>query len=82
MDYGSHDFKMFYMEHGAGASNLQMRFNLPVIEKGTFSVEKVLSGTSQESYANVYFAFQAFKKGDDGADIPLEEAVYRARRIL
>lgn len=75
IDYSSHSFKMFYMEHGAGASNLEMKFNLPVIEKGKFTVEKVLDGTSQEKYANVYFAFQAFKK-ENGQDVPLTDAVY------
>ena len=75
VDYGSHSFKMFYMEHGAGASNLEMHFNLPVIEKGKFTVEKVLDGTSQQKFANVHFAFQAFKKeGND--EVALTEAVY------
>lgn len=74
-DYGSHNFKMFYMEHGAGASNLEMRFNLPVIEKGRFAVEKELDNTSQQKYANVYFAYQAFRKDGD-RDIPLTDAVY------
>ncbi len=69
-DYGSHSFKMLYMEHGAGASNLEMRFNLPVVEEGRFAVEKRLSGTAQEKYANVEFAYQAFAKVD-GAVIPL-----------
>ena len=74
-DYGSHTFKMFYMEHGAGASNLEMRFNLPVIEKGRFTVEKVLDGTNQQKYSNVYFAYQAFKKNET-VDVPLTGAVY------
>ena len=77
VDYGSHRFNMFYMEHGAGASNLEMRFNLPVIEKGKFTVEKVLEGTSQQKFANVYFAFQAFQRNENGEDIPLTQAVYK-----
>ena len=75
VDYGSHQFNMFYMEHGAGASNLEMRFNLPVIEKGKFAVEKQLDGTTQQKFANVYFAYQAFKK-DGENDVPLTRAVY------
>ena len=76
---------MFYMEHGAGASNLEMRFNLPVIEKGRFTVEKVLAGTNQQKYSNVYFAYQAFKKksflqkcdksGDGRIDIDLGRSI-------
>ena len=70
-DYGSHSFKMFYMESGAGASNLMMRFNMPVIEKGQFTVEKDLANTIQDPYANVGFAYQAFIKYDTKDFIPL-----------
>lgn len=79
-DYGSHRFKMFYMEHGKGASNLQMRFNLPVIEKGKVTVEKELEGTNQQRFANVSFAYQAFSVGEDEdglpVDVPMTGAVY------
>ena len=76
--YGSHQFNMFYMEHGAGASNLMMRFNLPVIEKGKYTVEKKLDNTSQVDYANVSFAYQAFGKVD-GNYTPMTLAVYEGR---
>ena len=59
-DYSSHSFKMFYMESGAGASNLVMRFNLPVVEEAQFTVEKELEDNVQPDYANVEFAYQAF----------------------
>lgn len=77
VDYSSHNFKMFYMEHGAGASNLDVRFNLPVIHKGRISLEKELTNTDQQRFANVSFAFQAFKVGENGGeDVPLTEAVF------
>jgi len=76
VSYGSHQFNMFYMEHGAGASNLQMRFNLPVIERGKVTVEKELDNTSQVDYANVSFAYQAFATDEHGAYQPLTSAVY------
>ena len=76
VSYGSHQFNMFYMEHGAGASNLQTRFNLPVIEKGKVTVEKQLDNTSQVDYANVSFAYQAFAKDEHGDYQPLTSAVY------
>ena len=75
VNYGSHKFNMFYMEHGAGASNLFVRFNLPVIEKGKVTVEKQLANTSQVDYANVAFAYQAFVK-KNGTDESLTSAVY------
>ena len=69
--FGNHSFKMFFMEHGAGCSNLMMRFNLPVIEKGQFTVEKALDNTTQTDYANVRFAYQAFMIDGSGHKIPV-----------
>ena len=60
-DFTGHTFKMFYMEHGKNASNLEMRFNIPVVESGQFTVKKELMGTDQSRYANVPFAFKAYK---------------------
>ena len=37
----SHNFKMFYMERGAGASNLKMKFNLEVIPTYEVNFDKV-----------------------------------------
>ncbi len=66
VSYGSHEFNMFYMEHGAGASNLKMRFNLPVIEKGKVIVEKKLSDKVQVAYADVEYAYQIYAKDEHG----------------
>lgn len=64
-DFSTHTFKMFYMERGAGASNLQLDFNLPVRTQNTFRVEKELADNAnsevQQSYANKLFKFRAFK---------------------
>ena len=40
-DFTSHNFKMFYMERGAGASNLKMKFNLEVIPTYEVKFNKV-----------------------------------------
>ncbi len=59
-DYSKHDFKMWYMERGQGASNLEVRFNLPVIPPGDVQVEKRLSNTEQGAYTNQKFDFQVY----------------------
>ena len=40
-DFTTHNFKMFYMERGAGASNLKMKFNLEVIPTYEVNFNKV-----------------------------------------
>ncbi len=59
-DYTTHTLKMFYMERGAGASNLHMKFNLQTVPSGAIEVTKELSNTDKEKYANVQFAFQVY----------------------
>ena len=59
-DYSKHDFKMWYMERGEGASNLEVRFNLPVIPQGDVQIEKRLANTDQGSYTNEKFDFQVY----------------------
>ena len=51
-DFTTHSFKMFYMERGAGASNLHMKFNIQVIPEGQVEVRKELSNTDKEKYSN------------------------------
>lgn len=75
IDYSAHNMKMFYQERGAGASTLRVSFNLPVVEPGTFAVEKQLLGTNQQAYANVEFAYQAFLRLENGEKTPLYPGV-------
>lgn len=73
-DYTIHDMKMFYMERGAGASNLYIRFNLQTIPDGTILVGKNISNSDREKYANVQFAFQVYVQeqiGEDDAGNPI-----------
>ncbi len=66
-DYTTHDMKMFYMERGAGSSNLHMRFNLAAVKKGTFILSKTLSGAEESSYDLVEFPYQIYyTTKDDG----------------
>lgn len=59
-DYSAHNMKMFYMERGKGASNLHMKFNLPTIPEGQVEIQKELSNTDKEKYANVDFNFKLY----------------------
>ena len=80
-DYTNHTMKMFYMERGAGASNLHMRFNLAAVEPGSFLLSKNLSGTDSASNDLIEFPYQIhYKTVIDGievwrrlGDIPGEE---------
>lgn len=61
-DYTKHDMKVFYMERGAGASNLHMRFNLAAVRPGTFVLSKTLSGTDDASNKLISFPYQIWYK--------------------
>jgi fibro-slime domain-containing protein/LPXTG-motif cell wall-anchored protein len=67
-DYTQHSFQMWYMERGAAASNLQIRFNLPVIPDGTLEVKKELTNTDKQLYANVEFGFQVYAQAITSTD--------------
>ena len=57
-DFSAHTMKVFYMERGAGASNLHMRFNLASIKPGTVMLGKELSGAASKSNVLAEFPFQ------------------------
>lgn len=57
-DNTSHTMKIFYMERGASASNLHMRFNLASIKPGTFILGKELSGVNAEETVLAEFGYQ------------------------
>ncbi|MEZ3434849.1 MAG: fibro-slime domain-containing protein [Lachnospiraceae bacterium] len=68
-DYTAHTFKMWYMERGAGASDLKVRFNLPAITKNTINVTKRLKDENNNYVFNSTqeFGFKIYYKesGDD-----------------
>ena len=66
-DYTNHTMKIFYMERGAGASNLHMRFNLAAVEPGTFILSKALSGTDNPDNDLLQFPYQIwYESTEDG----------------
>ena len=64
-DYSTHTFKMFYMERGAAASNLEMKFNLMPVKGSSFRVTKQIPETAsgdvlQNDYADAVFYYRAY----------------------
>jgi len=57
-DYTTHEMKMFYMERGAGASNLKMRFNLASVKPGTVELSKKLKGVDNASNKLIQYPYQ------------------------
>lgn len=54
-DYSEHTMRIFFMERGAGASNLHMRFNLASVRPGTVLLSKEIEGVDNtESYMSEY----------------------------
>lgn len=75
-DYTTHSMKIYYMERGAGASNLHMRFNLSSVTPGNVMLSKNLSGSEEDladmDYRLIQFPFQIFYKTDiEAPEIPL-----------
>ena len=72
-DYTNHQMKMFYMERGAGASNLKMRFNLASVKPGTAELTKKLTGTSSSSNKLIQYPYQiwyakaVYRTNEDGS---------------
>ncbi len=64
-EYTPHDMKIFYMERGAGASNLLMRFNQSSVKPGTVILSKDLTGVEDVERFNAEFPYQIWYKDKD-----------------
>ena len=53
-----HTMRIFYLERGAGASNLHMRFNLAAVKKGTVQLSKELEGADLSESSLLMFPYQ------------------------
>lgn len=67
-DYSTHTMKMFYMERGANASNLHMRFNIASVTPGHVIVSKSVSGEGTEYLDSDFleYPFQIYYTLPDG----------------
>lgn len=71
--YTNHTMKIYYLERGAGSSNLHMRFNLASIKPGTAQLTKRLSGVEITETILAEFPYQIIyrKKSKDGVSDPI-----------
>lgn len=67
-DYTSHDMKIFYMERGAGASNIHMRFNLNYVTPGDVIMTKELTGSDDVDFDMVEYPFQIWYSDEEDAN--------------
>ena len=71
-EYTDHTMHIFYMERGAGASNLHMKFNLASVKPGTVLLSKEIEGVdSMESYMSEYPFQIYYKHNEDDDETPL-----------
>ena len=63
-DYSAHTMKIFYMERGAGASNLHMRFNLSYITAGHVMLTKKVTGSDDMDFNLVEYPYQIWYKDE------------------
>ena len=73
-DNTPHTMRIFYMERGAGASNLQMRFNLAAVKKQTVQLSKTLAGVDDPESVKAEFPYQIWYKDQNG-EKPLRNAL-------
>jgi len=74
-DYTTHTMRIFYMERGAGASNLHMRFNLASVKDGHVELSKEIDGVDETESMMADFPYQIWymlPDDDMDADNPIE----------
>ena len=75
-DYTTHTMRVFYMERGAGASNLHMRFNIASVTPGHVVVSKTISGNGAneldkdfiEYPFQIYYTLPEGENGEPGEE--------------
>ena len=81
-DYSPHTMKVYYMERGAGASNLHMRFNLSYVKPGQVMMTKEVSVKDDQGnnvstdldFNVIEYPYQIYYKVSDDGDFKLLES--------
>ena len=74
-DNSLHRIQFFYMERGAGASNLKLKVNIPTIPKGSVTVQKQVKGLYAEQAKNETYTLQLKTRGN--GDSRFSSRVYK-----
>lgn len=74
-DYTTHTMRVFYMERGAGASNLHMRFNIASVTPGHVSVSKTVSGEGADELDMDFleYPFQIYYTVDENGNGTIDD---------
>ena len=64
-NYSAHTMKIFYMERGAGASNLHMRFNLSYVTPGSVMMTKEVSNVEGLDYSVIEYPYQIYYQDEN-----------------
>ena len=63
-DGTQHKIQIFYMERGAGASNLKIKVNIPPIPDGSINITKTVDGLDATQAAEEEYTLKLFKNGE------------------
>lgn len=75
-DYSTHTMRIFYMERGAGASNLHMRFNIASVTPGHVSLSKKVSGDGADGLDMDFleYPFQIYYTVDENGNGVIDDS--------
>ena len=69
--YSAHTMRIFYMERGASASNLHMRFNLSYASEDHVILTKKVTGTENIDFDRVEYPYQIYYRTDENDPVSL-----------
>ena len=83
-DYSTHTMKIFFMERGAGASNLHMRFNLTSVRPDQVLLQKKVTGSDKLDYDLAEYAYQIYYRttGSDEAELRLGQKLGNVDSVI
>ncbi len=67
-DGSKHKIQFFYMERGAGASNLKIKVNIPPIPDGSVNIQKLVPGLNETQAAKESYTLQLQMKAEGDKD--------------